>query len=46
VTKRVLRANIHPTARTVYLPLYDMNRNDDAKRAAFLARVDAAMRAF
>lgn len=46
VIKRALRAVVHPTARTLYLPLYNMNRNDDAKRAAFLSRVDTAMRAF
>ncbi len=46
VLKRVVRACIHPTARTRYLALYDMNRNGDAARKAFLERVSIEMRAF
>lgn len=46
VVKRVLRAVMHPLARTKYLALYDMNRADDATRAAFLTKVATAMRDF
>jgi hypothetical protein len=46
VLKRVVRAVIHPLARTRYLALYDMNRNDEAALKAFLARVSAEMRRF
>jgi putative NADPH-quinone reductase len=46
VLKRVVRAVIHPLARTRYLALYDMNRNDEAVRNAFLEKVSAEMRAF
>jgi putative NADPH-quinone reductase len=44
--KRTLRALVHPLAKSRYLALYDMNRNDEATRKAFLARVSATMRAF
>lgn len=44
--KRTLRLLVHPFARAKYLALYDMNRADDAARAAFLRKVSAAMRAF
>jgi NAD(P)H dehydrogenase (quinone) len=43
---RTLRALVYPFARARYLALYDMNRADDAKRAAFLRRVSASMRTF
>jgi NAD(P)H dehydrogenase (quinone) len=46
VLKRVVRAAIHPLARTRYLALYDMNRNDEAALKAFLAKVSAEMRRF
>ncbi|MEP0325199.1 NAD(P)H-dependent oxidoreductase [Bauldia litoralis] len=46
VTKRAVRAVIHPMARTVYLPLYDMNRNNAATRDAFLRKVSATMSVF
>ncbi len=42
---RVLRAVCHPTARPRYLAHYDMNRATPEGRAAFLARVEAQMRA-
>lgn len=42
---RVLRAVCHPTARPRYLAHYDMNRATLEGRAAFLARVEAQMRA-
>jgi putative NADPH-quinone reductase len=44
--KRTLRAIIYPFAKAKYLALYDLNRADDATRAAFLARVGEAMRGF
>jgi NAD(P)H dehydrogenase (quinone) len=44
--KRTLRALVHPLARSKYIALYDMNRNDDATLKAFLARAAAEMRAF
>jgi|SRR5665213_600175 len=44
--KRTIRALVHPLARAKYLALYDMNRNDEATRKAFLARVADEMRAF
>jgi NAD(P)H dehydrogenase (quinone) len=43
---RVLRAVIAPLAPVVYVAHYDMNRATPATRAAHLARVEAAMRAF
>ena len=43
---RTLRATVHPLARRRYLALYDMNRNGEAARAAFLKKVSNAMRAF
>jgi NAD(P)H dehydrogenase (quinone) len=46
ILKRVVRACIHPTAKTRYLALYDMNRNDDAARTAFLERVRKEMLRF
>lgn len=46
VVTRVLRAVIRPFAPVTYLAHYDMNRSTDSSRAAFLARVEAAMRAF
>jgi putative NADPH-quinone reductase len=46
VLKRVIRAVIHPLARTRYLALYDMNRNDERTRRDFLERVSAEMRRF
>jgi hypothetical protein len=44
--KRVVRAVIHPTARARYIALYDMNRNVEADRRAFLEKVAAEMRRF
>lgn len=44
--KRTLRAMVHPLARTKYLALYDINRNDAATREAFLTRVATEMRTF
>jgi len=44
--RRAWRAQIHPLARTNYLALYAMDKQTDAGRAAFVARVDRAMRAF
>lgn len=44
--KRTIRALVHPFARAKYLALYDMNRNDEATRKAFLTRVADEMRAF
>ncbi|MHC5655848.1 NAD(P)H-dependent oxidoreductase [Stappia sp.] len=41
---RVLRALVARTARLSYLALYDLNRADDARRAAFLARVGAKLK--
>jgi putative NADPH-quinone reductase len=46
VVKRAVRAVIHPTAKTRYLALYDMNRSDEATRRSFLDRVSREMRAF
>jgi putative NADPH-quinone reductase len=46
VGTRVLRAVIAPLAPVKYLALYDMNRQTDAGRGAFLAKVAAAMRGF
>lgn len=46
IIKRSLRAVVHPTARTVYLTLYDMNRNSEAKCTAFIDKVSTRMRAF
>ena len=43
VVTRALRRVMHPAARTRYLALYDMNRADDARRAAFLDLVRAEM---
>ena len=44
--KRTLRALVHPLARSRYLALYDMNRNDEATLTAFLERVSVEMRRF
>ncbi len=44
--KRTLRALVHPLARSKYLALYDMNRNDEATLKGFLARVASEMRNF
>jgi putative NADPH-quinone reductase len=46
VVTRVVRAQIHPLATSRYLALYDMNRNEDATRTAFVDRVRTAMSAF
>jgi putative NADPH-quinone reductase len=46
IFKRTLRALVHPLAKAKYLALYDMNRNDEATRKAFLSRVADEMRAF
>ena len=46
VVTRVLRAVIAPFAPVTYLAHYDMNRATPESRAAHLARVEAAMRAF
>ena len=43
---RTLRALVHPLARSRYLALYDMNRNQASARQAFLARVSREMRRF
>ena len=40
---RALRGVLHPAARTRYLALYDMNRAEDARRAAFLSLVEREM---
>ncbi|MEM8788405.1 MAG: NAD(P)H-dependent oxidoreductase [Pseudomonadota bacterium] len=40
---RHLRAVTHPRARARYLALYDMNRADADRRAAFLSRVERSM---
>lgn len=44
--KRVLRVVCHPRAQLSYLAHYDMNRSTPQTRAAFLAKVEAAMRDF
>ncbi len=46
VVTRAVRHVIHPRAKRRYLALYDMNRADDAKRAAFLAKVEREMEQF
>ncbi len=46
ILKRVVRAVIHPLARTRYLALYDMNRNDEAVCKRFLEKVSAELRKF
>lgn len=40
---RHMRAVLNPDAKTRYLALYDMNRADQTRRAAFLARVRREM---
>lgn len=44
VLKRVVRAAIHPMARTRYIALYDMNRNGESALKAFLEKTAAEMR--
>jgi NAD(P)H dehydrogenase (quinone) len=44
--KRTIRALVHPLARSKYLALYDMNRNDEATLKAFVERVSTEMRKF
>jgi NAD(P)H dehydrogenase (quinone) len=44
--KRTLRALVHPLARSKYLALYDMNRNDEVALKGFLDRVAGEMRRF
>ena len=46
VLKRVVRACIHPLAKTRYLALYDMNRNEEGPRKAFLEQVRKEMLRF
>lgn len=41
---RSFRRCLHPRARTRWMPLYDMNRIDDARRRRFLDRLDTAFR--
>ncbi|MEL6599360.1 MAG: NAD(P)H-dependent oxidoreductase [Pseudomonadota bacterium] len=43
VVKRAVRFVVNRNAKMRYLALYDMNRAEEAKRAAFLARVGAEM---
>ena len=43
---RAVRWYFHPSARCRYLALYDMNTATEAKRNAFLARVERAMATF
>ena len=43
---RVLRAQIRPAARVVYLAHYRMNVSTAATRARFLARVERSMGRF
>ncbi len=46
ILKRVVRTCIHPLAKTRYIALYDMNRNDDPARRSFLERVTEEMSRF
>ena len=46
MVKRAVRAVVHPLARTRYLALYDMNRNDQATLRSFIDRISREMRAF
>jgi len=46
ILRRVVRAVIHPTAKTRYFALYDMNRNEEPVLKAFLEKVSAEMRKF
>jgi putative NADPH-quinone reductase len=46
IVTRVLRAVIKPLAPVIYLAHYDMNRCTPDTRAAHLAKVEAAMKAF
>ena len=43
IVTRPLRFVVHPRTRMRYLALYDMNRADQRKREAFLARVKSEM---
>jgi len=43
VVTRAVRAVCHPLVRTRYIALHDMNRNSEAVRTAFLARVAREM---
>jgi putative NADPH-quinone reductase len=43
---RAVRWYFHPSARCRYLALYDMNTATEARREAFLARVERGMAAF
>ena len=43
IVTRPLRFVVHPGTRMRYLALYDMNRADQRKREAFLARVKSEM---
>lgn len=43
---RMLRASVHPLAKSKYVALYDMNRNTEPTLTAFLERVKREMRAF
>ena len=45
VVTRPLRYVLHPEAQTRYLALYDMNRNTEAQRERFLARVRSTLAA-
>ena len=46
VFSRMLRASVHPLAKSKYLALYDMNRNTEPTLTAFIERVGREMRAF
>ena len=46
IFRRMLRASVHPLAKSKYLALYDMNRNTEPTLKAFLARVKREMRTF
>ncbi len=46
VVTRVIRAQIHPMAKTVYLAHYGMNRSTDATRLKFLSKVRTQMEKF
>jgi NAD(P)H dehydrogenase (quinone) len=43
---RIVRHQIRPGAKALYLALYDMNKSTQAGRERFLAKVDAAMAGF
>ena len=44
IVKRHLRYVCHPSTRTRYLALYDMNRATDAQRKGFVGKVERSMR--